>query len=437
MTIIHGPNGYGKTVLLEMIDAFLNGRRDVFERIPFQEFRVLYDDASLVRVVRHIEDESDARKPQPKIDTIFRDTDGHETVMEGHPDLGAVPHAVLNYVDKHVPSKFVRSGDGWRDTATGEFASLSTIVSLFPRVQSALPAEYGMRAYAGPPPVPATFFIETKRLAAEREASQSAVEQGLYGDLESSILARRRVPNDLRVQQYSADIVLRIKASLADYAKHSQERDRTFPERLVAFIREEGRPLPESQIVESMHTLEEKRKRLVALGFLDQETGLTNLTEEDVERAAGPLTIYVDDVAKKLSAFDDLADRVGQLMDIVNSRYKYKSLAVDRDRGFSLQTHLGDSLALESLSSGEQHELVVLYELLFRSPRAGLVLVDEPEISLHAAWQSSFLSDLIAILKLSQSYAIVATHSPVVIGNRWDLTQRLKGPATTSGGVEE
>ena len=87
------------------------------------------------------------------------------------------------------------------------------------------------------------------------------------------------------------------------------------------------------------------------------------------------------------------------------------------------------SIQIEDLSSGEQHELVVLYELLFRAPKNGLVLVDEPEISLHVAWQSRFLSDLIGILRLTDAYAIVATHSPVIIGTRQDLTVELKGPA--------
>ena len=107
---------------------------------------------------------------------------------------------------------------------------------------------------------------------------------------------------------------------------------------------------------------------------------------------------------------------------------KFKSLSLNRESGFRLKAKSGEPIQLEDLSSGEQHELVVLYELLFRAPKNGLVLVDEPEISLHVAWQSRFLSDLMEILRLTGSYGIVATHSPVIIGTRWDLTQELKGP---------
>lgn len=156
--------------------------------------------------------------------------------------------------------------------------------------------------------------------------------------------------------------------------------------------------------------------------------GLTDLAEEDVRRAREALTIYVDDVQEKLKVFDDIAGRIGILMDIVNDRFKYKRLSLDRERGFRVVTDQKQNVELEDLSSGEQHELIVLYELLFRAPKNALVLVDEPEISLHVAWQSRFLSDLINILGLTDAYAIVATHSPVVIGTRWDLTIELKGP---------
>jgi predicted ATP-binding protein involved in virulence len=80
------------------------------------------------------------------------------------------------------------------------------------------------------------------------------------------------------------------------------------------------------------------------------------------------------------------------------------------------------------LSSGEQHELVILYELLFRVRENSIILIDEPEISLHVVWQHEFLKDLGQIAALSQFHALVATHSPQIISDRWDLTVELKGP---------
>ncbi|NJO17137.1 MAG: ATP-binding protein [Thioploca sp.] len=41
ITILHGPNGVGKTVILFMINALFSGRFGYFSSIPFQEFRVV------------------------------------------------------------------------------------------------------------------------------------------------------------------------------------------------------------------------------------------------------------------------------------------------------------------------------------------------------------------------------------------------------------
>jgi predicted ATP-binding protein involved in virulence len=77
------------------------------------------------------------------------------------------------------------------------------------------------------------------------------------------------------------------------------------------------------------------------------------------------------------------------------------------------------------LSSGEQHELVMIYDLLFRVPDNALILIDEPELSLHVAWQKKFIPDLQEIQKLRSIQVIIATHSPQIINDRWDLAVEL------------
>ena len=127
-----------------------------------------------------------------------------------------------------------------------------------------------------------------------------------------------------------------------------------------------------------MSELEKKRQRLISLGLLDSESGLRNLSEDDVRRAPEALTIYLGDVQDKLKVFDDIADRIGSLMDIVNGRFSYKQLQIDREQGFRVISDRNQSIQLEDLSSGEQHELVLLYELLFRAPKNCLLLSTNP-----------------------------------------------------------
>jgi predicted ATP-binding protein involved in virulence len=339
---------------------------------------------------------------------------------------------VLENVDKLVPSPFRLKRGVWVDEVGTEY-TLAEIIKRFPAAAQALPQKYLPRLFTDAPDALQAFFVETNRLGAEglnAELSFADIEWTLHGGVVERTPSTRT--NVLRVVQYSKDVVQRIKSVLANYAKHSQERDRTFPERLVRFVRDGQTALNEREILSQMAELESKRRRLISLGFLDSESGLRDLAEDDVRRAREALTIYVADVQEKLRVFDDLAQRIGMLMDIVNERFHYKTIRVDREVGFRVLNHAEKPVQLEDLSSGEQHELVVLYELLFRAPKNSLVLVDEPEISLHVAWQSRFLSDLIGILELTDAYAIVATHSPMIIGSRWDLALELKGPAVAT-----
>ena len=105
-------------------------------------------------------------------------------------------------------------------------------------------------------------------------------------------------------------------------------------------------------------------------------------------------------------------------------------MSIHRRDGFIFAGANGEPLPLAALSSGEQHEVVLLYDLLFRVEPDSLILIDEPEISLHITWQQEFVNDLEKVVKLSGVDVLLATHSPEIIGEHWDWTVALKGPAT-------
>lgn len=53
VTIIHGRNGIGKTVLLNMIDGLFNRRYSLLRDIPFAEFRIEFENNSYVEVTKN------------------------------------------------------------------------------------------------------------------------------------------------------------------------------------------------------------------------------------------------------------------------------------------------------------------------------------------------------------------------------------------------
>ncbi len=53
ITIIHGPNGFGKTAMLRMLNGLFNSRYSVFRNIPFNNFRVDFDNDSSIEIIKN------------------------------------------------------------------------------------------------------------------------------------------------------------------------------------------------------------------------------------------------------------------------------------------------------------------------------------------------------------------------------------------------
>jgi predicted ATPase len=62
---------------------------------------------------------------------------------------------------------------------------------------------------------------------------------------------------------------------------------------------------------------------------------------------------------------------------------------------------------------------------LFRIEANSLVMIDEPELSLHVNWQERFLSDLKSVIEIANFDALIATHSPYIINGRNELVVSL------------
>ncbi|MBB6224983.1 ATP-binding protein [Rhizobium leguminosarum] len=75
----------------------------------------------------------------------------------------------------------------------------------------------------------------------------------------------------------------------------------------------------------------------------------------------------------------------------------------------------GEEIALEDLSSGEWQLLYSLLNLAINVDDNSLILIDEPENSLHPQWQSEYVSLVRELVShRSGCHVIIATHSPLL-----------------------
>ncbi len=425
ITIIHGPNGFGKTVMLRMLNGFFNSQYSVFRTIPFSNFRVEFDNGSSVEVVKHSDTSEETRK-RSHINFKLYENDLEKFSFslketKNPPDIDFP----ISMLDDLIPGLERVAARKWVYLSTGETLSLNEVIDRF---EDVLPSKLKSRVE------PEWLenlkndihvrLIESQRLLNFVPSRSSRLSSGTTSMLPT-------------VSAYSDELAQSIKAKLAEYGTTSQSLDRTFPARVVQ--QQPSSDLTNDELRNQLNELEETRSRLIEVGLLDKDGNSDFQIQAQAidESTKNILSVYVEDVEKKLNVFDEIAKKIDLLRTIINKKFAYshKEMICNKEKGFVFKTlyHPSSSdletLSPTDLSSGEQHELVLLYELLFKVQPDSLVLIDEPELSLHVGWQVQFLKDLQDITKLADLDILMATHSPDIIQDRWDLTVELKRPA--------
>lgn len=69
--------------------------------------------------------------------------------------------------------------------------------------------------------------------------------------------------------------------------------------------------------------------------------------------------------------------------------------------------------------------MVLAYEILFKSREDTLIIIDEPELSLHMLWQDTLIDDLQRMGSASGVHFLMATHSPMILAGHSDLERPL------------
>lgn len=95
-----------------------------------------------------------------------------------------------------------------------------------------------------------------------------------------------------------------------------------------------------------------------------------------------------------------------------------KTIDIDKERNTIIfKTSSGETLQLQDLSAGEKQLLYLLLTVFLMDEKPAILLLDEPELSLHITWQEILLD---ALHKLNPACQIImTTHSPSIFVNGW------------------
>lgn len=397
ITILTGPNGYGKTTILKIIDALTSNNAFFLMGLLFKKIVLEFSDLDSIELEKENENEVSIKMPGR-----------HDVIHLNKKELKAKLIKITRGIDAIQPI----DENHWLDRRTDTIINTE---ALFEKVLSNYP-ELSDEVFSIPhQKISSVYFIREQRLLRPVPISRRRHFPGRpYIDEETLDTFGKTI------EEYAKELRDAIEETQAKSSQITTELDSSFPRRL--FDQKDG--ISENDFTIRFDKVKETQKALSKYGLFEikEDSHPTYKTED-----AKALYVYIEDIEKKLAVFSALLEKLKVFTDILNKRrLTFKRINISRKNGFEFNTDQGRPLALGDLSSGEQQEVVMLYELLFKVQPGTLVLIDEPEISLHVVWQKQFLDDLFEIVKLQKINVIIATHSPQIINNHWDLTVDLE-----------
>lgn len=420
VTILHGLNGCGKTTMLQTINAVFNKEMDTIKSTDLQSVSFFFSTGAILKIDRKkIYLDPEKEKATGIIYLAYSIIEnGKETVFDSFENTDEYQDIVKRFLKGYRPFSFLEriNESTWYDRKRETKLNLEEVI-----------AEYGtiiFRRYSReyleddiPQPVQDILAsMDVRLIAADRLTVAKRVERQ-YG--EDNIKIERRV------NLIAKDLSQKIRDTIQQYAQLSQAKDRTFPLRAI----KQSSPLTVDEIKSKMIELESKRKEFVDTGILEEEQddiGIHDLLDAITESNRQNLSLYAIDTEEKLNALSSLSSSINLFRNLIDKNFNNKRIVFNKDYGFRFVATYSDSTILpQSLSSGEQHELVMFYDLIFNASENTLILIDEPELSLHIKWQLDYVDELLQIISATKFSAVLATHSPQIIHDKWDLTVSL------------
>lgn len=414
ITFIYGPNGIGKTSILGIVQRFFNRPLISMLPLPFKSLLIETQNGHHLTTVRNQISSRDPASPRTHCDEL-RFTLNDNLLYNIDDDL-AERVFNPNTISELFPHFIRVDYDEWLDRQTRARLDLNDFWEHYGTTL----AEYTADEIPITPGWLQDFrsSITVDSLSIERLYSTNIqpIHEQPTRDVNRNVI-------DRTVNRYSNDLSNRIHDVLSNYGEQSQTLERSFLRRLMQHSSE---PTMTLDALQSLWKDNEKKKsQLEDIGVLFQEEeqldsdSISNFPE--VNRPV--LELYALDVQEKLQVFDLVFPNLNQLVRILRTLFTSKAVKVGRS-GFQITSN-NANLELRKLSSGEQHMLVLIYNLLFVAQPHSFIVIDEPELSLHVAWQTALLDALQKITALTQSQILIATHSPHIINDRWDLAVEL------------
>lgn len=422
ITIIFSPNGFGKSTILRILFYLYNYQFDQLLGLEFSGISIQYVSGEKIYVKQM--SFTEGYNKVIKSLRIFEDSNKNEIFQYFYDNDEDDDYLILGYIENFLPQLKRISKTCWRDK-DGMELGISEIILQY---RDKLPAEV----------IEDLQYIKTKYLPnwLKRILDETVMQLIDTSRLTTFYRAESRAYEHINSIERIADT---LRESI-NQVRHevdvlTQQYESTFPFRLIELINSNKDIIDSNELRKKLDYIGRRRYQLKQVGILEETISpFSNQRLSDLvidEHNKEVLHLYANDITQKFAQFDTLYSKIKLFTEIIESQFSYKKLQVNRERGLQVSimdpnnTDILREFELNMLSSGEKHLITLLFDLIFNTKKDSVILIDEPEISLHIAWQLEFFDNIQKISLLNDLKFLVATHSPSIINEQWGCTVDL------------
>ena len=232
------------------------------------------------------------------------------------------------------------------------------------------------------------------------------------------------------VEEFATRLRDMMKNHLSAYAADSRRQEKILPTKIVEAMQQQGPAADPEALADEVANLRSEVRRLAdslaSVGLFEEEEA-DHLGEYPRDKT--PILLAVREVYRvtknRLEQLTPLRTDLELFSSFLNERFSNKRVVLDQSVGIAVKLDSGEVIGPSDLSSGEQQLLALAFELLFESSPEMVVLLDEPELSLHVAWLQGLLGAFNEIGDSRGLQFLIATHSPSVLRGHQERERSL------------
>jgi len=295
ITILTGPNGYGKTTILNIIYHFFNQQFSYFQKLNFESISFEFSENKRMELTKK-EKKAILTNNTAIFPRVY--TDIHINFFDSEKKIGTfiydseLRELIANELKNFFSLRQIEE-DLWINTRTNEKISLNNFLNLYKEQ------------------LPEHFLSLIKKKQSEEENNPIII---FLNSLNIYLIKEQRLLHKIfgrdkeedtflnTIELYAEELKKLIEEKQLEAYQITQKLDSSFPKRLI----EAKTVIDEATFKERFAKLKDKQSKLQQFGITTTEQEIPDYNTE----SAKVLSVYLNDSEEKLSVYDDLLTKI-------------------------------------------------------------------------------------------------------------------------------